>query len=374
MSHSLLLFFLASLPLSVSAGAQPWITAYYMDGSMSLSDIPWTKVTHVVHFAVNPSDPAGGITTVDPASADAFTAAAHQAGVKALLCVRDNNSIISLFSTVLRNNPTAFANNVVSFVLAHGYDGVDLNWEAGNYNQPIDQNNYINLIMNLRTLLGPDKIMTISVYWQYGLATVVQRAAANLDQVNVMCYDMDQHNADTYFNSSTYSAPGDTTHMSCAGITSNYSAYVPASKIGIGIPFYGRIWSGCSDFYCNDGLHELGQTWYGNPSQKAQPYNALFPSSDWSSPHNWDPTHGSSYISIDQPGSLYDRFITFTDSQQIVELVKLMNMKGYGGVMEYELQYDFFASQQGDNRHPLAAAVYSAIFGSGRTTEVNRRK
>src|SRR5579883_1710334 len=153
MSHTLAFFFLASLPLSISAEAQPWITAYYMDGSMALSDIPWTKVTHVIHFGANPSDASGALSTVDPASADAFTAAAHQANVKALLCVRDNNSITSLFSTVLRNNLSGFATNVANFVTAHNYDGVDLNWEAGNYNGIVDQSNYINLIMAMRNLL-----------------------------------------------------------------------------------------------------------------------------------------------------------------------------------------------------------------------------
>ncbi|MBZ5600831.1 MAG: glycoside hydrolase family 18 protein [Acidobacteriia bacterium] len=331
---------------------------------MSLNDIPWSKVTHVIHFAINPSDPAGGITTVDPASADAFTAAAHQAGVKALLCVRDNNSIISLFSTVLRNNLNGFANNVASFVQAHNYDGVDLNWEAGNYNGLIDQNNYINLIMELRNLLGPTKIMTISVYWQYGLASVVQRTVSNLDQVNVMCYDMDQYNSDLYFNTATYSASGDTTHNSCATQAGNFSGYVPASKIGLGIPFYARMWTGCADIFCNDGLHDPLQVWFANPTQKTMHYNKLVASSYWSAPHSWDAARGASYISIDQNGSLNDRFISYTDAQQIGSIVQLMNNRGYGGVMEYELQYDFFASQQGDARHPLAAAVYSAVFGS----------
>jgi GH18 family chitinase len=364
MSHTLAFFFLASLPLGITAEAQPWITAYYTDGSMNLTDIPWSKVTHVVHMSTSPSDAAGGITAIDPASADAFTAAAHQGGAKALLCVRDNNSYITLFSTVLRNNLHGFADNIASFALAHNYDGVDLDWEAGNYDGPIDQNNYVNLILAMRASLGPGKVISMSVYWDQGLATVVQTAAASLDQVNVMCYDMDQHNQDLYFNTATYTATGDFTHDSCAAQTARFEPYIAASKIGVGIPFYGRIWSGCSNFLCSDGLHDPLQAWWGNPTQKSLHFHDLVSSQYWSLPHSWDGSRSSSYISVDQAGAGNDRFITYTDGPQINAMVQLMKSRGYGGVMEYELEYEFIAGASGDAQHPLTSAVYTAVFGS----------
>src|SRR5579872_6534899 len=139
MSHSLAFFFLLSLPLGVSADAQPWITGYYIDGSMSLSDVPWTKDTHVIHFAIDPADANGTLEGISPANADAFTTAAHNAGVQALFCLRDNNSNLGLFSTVVSNNLSGFVSNVVNFVNAHNYDGVDLNWEAADFGSIINQ-------------------------------------------------------------------------------------------------------------------------------------------------------------------------------------------------------------------------------------------
>ncbi len=66
---------------------------------MSLDAIPWSKLTHVIHQAVSPMDTIGGIGGISDADADAFTAAAHGAGVRALLCLRDNTSNLTLFST-----------------------------------------------------------------------------------------------------------------------------------------------------------------------------------------------------------------------------------------------------------------------------------
>ncbi len=256
------------------------------------------------------------------------------------------------------------ATNLVNFVNTHNYDGVDLDWEAGDFNNFIDQNAYINLIMALRDRLGTAKTISMSVYWQIGLVTVAQRNVANLDQVNVLCYDMDQFNSDTYFNSATYSAPGDSSHNSCAVMTSNVGSSIPAAKIGVGIPFYGRIWTGCVDFLCSDGLHDPLQVWWGTPTQHSLHYNDMVNGPYWTLPHHWDADRAASFISVDDGGPSNEHFISYTDEQQIASFVQLMLARGYGGIMEYELEYDFLPAQSGDARHPLAAAVYSSIVGS----------
>src|SRR5262249_6836617 len=152
------------------------------------------------------------------------------------------------------------------------------------------------LIMALRTALGSDKVITISVYWQRTLATVVQRTSGSLDQVNVMCYDMDQWSNDLFYNSATYGSIGDTAHNSCAMITSNYSSYIPAQKIGVGFPFYARIGRGCAEAGCPDGLHDPLQIWSGNPTSRSIHYNTLLASPYWSYPRAWAPTRQVNYI------------------------------------------------------------------------------
>lgn len=374
MSRSIAIFFLLSLPLGVSADSQQWVTGYYIDSTISVSDIPWSKLTHAIDAFMWPADLTGNLTGIPDSNADAFTSAAHSAGVRALIGIRDNSSNLGLFSGVISNNLDAFVSTIVNFVSTHNYDGVDLDWEAGNFRGVADQNNYTNLISALRSALGTDKLITMSAYWLPGFGKIVQNSVSNLDQLNVMCYDMDQWNSDLYFNSATYGALGDLTHTNCASQTGNFAAYVPAQKIGVGIPFYGRVWSGCVDVLCSDGLHDPLQTWFGIPTQKSLRYSALLSSAYWSYPHNWDATHCSSYISVDLPGAADDRFISYTDTQQIGTLVDMGKNRGYGGVMIYELEYDFMPSETDDARHPLVAAVYSAVFGPRPDLRALRRR
>ena len=353
----------AAFVLSGFQASAQWVTAYYINTTMFMNDLPWSKATHIVDLGLYPTDNFGDITGIAASDADAFTSAAHANGVKALLCVRDANGNLGAFGASISNNLNGFVANIVNFVNAHNYDGVDLDWEAGNYISGGDDVRYTNLITALRTAMGSSKIITMSVYWNVGMARVVQNSNANVNQINLMCYDMDQWNTDIYFNSATNLAAGDTTHASCATHAALFATVAPRSKIGLGLPFYGRVWSGCANSSCSDGLHSLLQGW-SSQSNTAITYAALVGSSYWAQPHGWDPVRGSSFISIDQAGASNDRFISFTDSQQINAMAQLMRSQGYGGLMEYEVEYDFMPSQSGDARHPLATAVWSAVFGS----------
>src|SRR5581483_9153060 len=108
--HSVLFGALALGCMSFPANAQ-WVTAYYVNTSISVNDIPWSKATHVVDLGMSPADTSGTLTGILGSDADAFTSAAHAAGKKALLCVRDRDGNISLFGQVLSSNLNGFVGN-----------------------------------------------------------------------------------------------------------------------------------------------------------------------------------------------------------------------------------------------------------------------
>ncbi len=353
-------FLAVCLAFGVSATAQAWITGYYVDTTLNMTDIPWSKMTHVIHFKTYPTGSSGNIAGIPGGNADEFTATAHVAGVKAILSVADNNSNPSAFSAALANNFNNFVHNVVHFVEAHHYDGVDLDWETSSYGAgTTDGANYIRFIKALRAAL-PGKVISIAVYWNNGLENVTGSAHSELSQVNIMCYDMDQWLSHTYHNDALYRPAGDTTNTSCQAEAAQFARHVPAAKIGLGIPLYGRIWSGCSNSSCSDGLHQPMQKWSGTPSQTTIYYKDLLNSPYWSS-RVWDSARGATYISINDSGAGNDKFITYTSEHQIREIVKMGKSAGYGGYMLFEVEYDFVSSASGDARHPLVNATHKAV-------------
>lgn len=330
---------------------QPWITGYYVDTTLPMSDIPWSKMTHAVHFKIKPSDGSGNLTGIPGENADAFTAAAHAAGVKALVCLGDNEGNVSTMTTSMSNHLYDYVNNVVNFVNAHGYDGVDVDWETGSFGKDPDKTNYINFLNALKNALGPGRILTVAGFWNSGLESVFQAAAGSLSQVNIMCYDMDQWNPKLYYNDATYRAPGDTENDSCAAQAAQFASYIPAAKIGLGIPFYGRMWS---------GANQLMQPKSG-ASQSFMPYKDLVASPYWSMPHWWDTARGASFITVSGGDPSGAKLITFTGVEQINEIVKLGRASGYGGYMLFEVEYDLDAAASGDARHPLATATHRMV-------------
>jgi GH18 family chitinase len=109
-------------------------------------------------------------------------------------------------------------------------------------------------------------------------------------------------------------------------------AGISPSKIGVGIPFYGRIKRGCRSGYlsgstCTQGVTELGQKYAsGNALQNPRDpidYRNLIKSVYWSSGTKvWDATDGAQYIRYDTGNSSQDAFVPYTGVEQISEAAK----------------------------------------------------
>ncbi len=351
------------------AGGARWITACYTNGSLALDNIPWKQITHIQHFRLNLLNELGDFSGIKPRDARKLTAAAHQAGVKALIVFYGGAEYLPL---AMRLDPGGVARKIAAFVTENNYDGVDFDFES-----QISAPAYAELIGRVRAALGPSKLLTIDVY-QEPIAeplfrNVLRKAGAALDRVNLMCYDMDSDAAGyIWYNGPISRRPNEDVHFgrSCGDAFAYYrEAGTPAWKINIGIPFYGTIWTGCADAACQDGLHNLEQTWSSHIYNRGRGYNELVQSRWWSYPHQWDEAHKASYISVDNPGASNDAFVSFTDERQIRAIVNWGNHVGVGGFMEFELPLDFMPHETGEARHPLVAAVYHAVMGEPAVSE-----
>ena len=147
---------------------------------------------------------------------------------------------------------TSFVNAILQFVTTNQYDGVDIDWEGSTYSPSNYPTQFANLLSSLRTQLngytsvlgGPGQLTAF-----FGPETLADQNQANLDQINVSCYDDFGWSFTTvWHNAALYDPLNQGQNRSCQNVVNVFeSAGVPASKIGAGVPFYGYRWIGGRD-------------------------------------------------------------------------------------------------------------------------------
>lgn len=182
-----------------------------------------------------------------------------------------------------------FIESAAQFVVTHGFDGVDIDWEypasdglqAGHAR---DTRNFTLLLSELRAELdrvGEERnkhyLLTIAAPGAAAMAERLELAEIHryLDWLNVMTYDYAGYWSEkTNFNAPLYASssprePADSL-LARANVHDTIEVYlnggVPASKIVLGVPFFGKSWKGVVGendglFQKNDGLSDIGASW-----------------------------------------------------------------------------------------------------------------
>lgn len=139
-------------------------------------------------------------------------------------------------------NRMAFAKDCQRIVQEFGLDGIDIDWEyptssaANISSSPEDTDNFTLLMKDIRQAIGKDKLLTMA---SVASARYVNfRAILNdIDFVNIMSYDManaPQHHSALY----RASISGE---LSCDdAVKAHIDSGVPADRLVMGMPFYGR--------------------------------------------------------------------------------------------------------------------------------------
>lgn len=139
-------------------------------------------------------------------------------------------------------NRLSFAKDCQRVVQEFGLDGIDLDWEyptsssAGISSSPDDTDNFTLLVRDIRQAIGKDKLLTMA---SVSSARFVNFRAIldDLDFVNIMSYDManaPRHHASLY----RASISG---RMTCdEAVKAHIDSGVPANRLVLGMPFYGR--------------------------------------------------------------------------------------------------------------------------------------
>ncbi len=249
-----------------------------------------------------------------------------------------------------------FAKSCADFVTRHGFDGVDIDWEypgGGGMDKtkgrPEDTKNLTSLLTELRAQLdaigktgGKHYLLTIAAPAGGASSRIeLAKVAQILDFINLMTYDFaGEWSKVTAFNSPLFAAKDDPNprENTASSVETYLKAGVPPQKLCVGVPFYGRAWSGVKDVN-----HGVFQPHHGKPPRAPGTYG------DWS-------YRGLAANSIDKSGNkrfwnddakvpwLFNAdtglFVSYDDPGSIRGKAEYVRDHHLGGVMIWELSED----------------------------------
>jgi len=367
---------LAFLFLANAARADLWCTGYYPgweQGVMPASTIDFVALTHIIHFSLVPNADGSLDSTVNvisPSNSSDIVTRAHSASNKVLICVGGANTQTWFQGATSAANRGGFITNLVNFMSARGYDGIDIDWE------PLDQTDayaFTNFVNSLRTALdavAPRPLLTAAIASPPTPATVVASVKDQFDQINLMTYDLSGPYSGwvTWFNAPIYDggykfpSTGRLVPSTDGMVTSLVDAGVPPGKLGIGIAFFGWVWSGGTGT-STGGASLPRQGWTTAPTTTQSNYNAIISTFYQSNLYHWDDAAQAAYLSMDNAGSSNDKFISYDDARTCQSKVSYARNRHLGGVMIWELAQDHHAGQP----DPLLQSIKQALATPGST-------
>lgn len=338
-----------------------WVSAYLASynhfappsgnwGNLPTNKIDWNAFTHLFYFSFN-IKPDGSLSKIAPyhnMNSDrlkAIVSAAHKAG-KPILYTAGGWGNHKGFSTAIKpRNRSRLISKLIQLMQHWGFDGIDLDLE------PLkdgDLRNYRAFIKALyqrlqhsRTRLDNSPLLTVATSSH---PKFFAKLYPKFDQINLMTYDMSGawQGWVSWHNSPVY-APHTFPHSnkplpSIDGTVKKFlKAGIPPEKLGIGIDFYGYVWSGGRGT-STGGVTKPDQSWSRPPVVKDNvAYHKIMDRYYRKRFYHWDKKAGEAYLSIDRPGAENDKFISFDDERTIRAKFKYVKEKHLGGVIVWEL-------------------------------------
>jgi chitinase len=250
-----------------------------------------------------------------------------------------------------------FARSCAAFARAHGFDGVDIDWEyptggglEKDKGRPEDTKNFTLLLAELRKQLDAqgkaDKkhyLLTIAAPASRAQSSHIElnQIIRSLDWINLMTYDFaGSWSEKTGFNAPLFGdngspsgSPGGSLSGSVDASAHLYLASgVPAEKLVLGVPFYGRAWAGVKNID-----HGLSQPHTAKPPRGEWTYDLLVSQYiDHSAKRYWSEEAKVPWLYDEKAGLM----ITYEDPESIRLKAKYARDHRLGGVMIWELSHD----------------------------------
>jgi chitinase len=268
---------------------------------------------------------------------------------------------------------TIFIQSVMEFLKRYDLDGLDIDWEypgmpgAGHPYRKEDKENFTLLLKELRSRFHADTAanhgklyLTIAAGAsdEFLEHTEMAKAQTYLDTVNLMAYDYYEPGSDatTGHHAPLYTNPEDPKKVSADNSVQAFEkAGVPASKIVLGVPFYGHVWGQVPD-------HDHGLFQAGKPIPGAY---ASYQSIVATMLHNgfvryWDPASSVPYLYDSQK----QVFVSYEDPESLTAKCSYVKRHKLGGVM--------FWDYAGDPSGELLNTIHEALNPESRKAGATR--
>ena len=244
---------------------------------------------------------------------------------------------------------SAFCDSVMEFLKTYKLDGLDIDWEypglpgAGHPFRNEDKENFTLLLKELRARFASETAKTHKRLYltiaaganqEFLEHTEMEKAAQYLDTVNLMGYDYYEESSDaiTGNHAPLFTDPADPKKVSEADSVAAFEkAGVPANKIVLGVPFYGREWGQVADV--NHGLFQPGK-----PVPHAYATYAAITQTMLNKGfiRYWDEKASVPYLYNPRQ----QIFVSYEDPESLAAKCRFVRARGLGGIMFWEYTND----------------------------------
>jgi len=335
-------------------------------------NIPYDKLT-IINYAFMYPRPDGTIVGRDSVGDALYLAGprgtrltdlAHRRNVKVLLSLggweESGNFPAVASSSSLRRT---FAEACMNALRRYDFDGIDIDWEYPGYAEhngtPDDKENFTLLMQLLKDSLqsygavtGKTCLLTAALPASATQAAWIDfgKIGVILDQLNIMTYDFHgawdplcNHNCPLY-----PSMGADSTRCMDAAFRLYTQTFgVPASKINLGLPFYGRTYAGCTTL----NSRHAGTDTILFSNQGASYADILARMGDFT--RKWDDRAKVPYL----VSTAWNMLVSYDDEESIRLKAEYMVKKNVHGCIIWEITGDYLP----DGTTPLLNAVYQTF-------------
>jgi chitinase len=267
-----------------------------------------------------------------------------------------------------KHSKKIFIESAVQFIEKYELDGLDIDWEypgmAGDNHRfrPEDKQNYTLLLKELRARFDHEErklhrhlvtSIATGASTEFLEHTEMAKVQKYVDTVNLMSYDyyVPTWDKTTGHHAPLFANPDDPKKISADRTVHEYeSAGVPAGKLVLGVPFYGKSWSQVPDQ--NHGLFQSGKE---APSSYL-PYNSLLGLQNQGYIRYWDTQASTPYLYNQDTQT----FISYDDPESLKKKCEYVLDQKLAGVMFWEYSGDsantlLDSINIGLRRHPTIA-------------------